>query len=95
MIPFPYNASVNDISSPIQFVDMSRYSDFFWDCEKPFLKTSIFSKNSSAYYEREQYEECTCCVALNAEILRNLDPSIFKLSSNLEQMIQKYYNHGE
>jgi hypothetical protein len=95
VIPFPYSASVNDISSPIQFVDMSCYSDFFLDCEKPFLKKSIFSKNKDVDYTREQYEECTCCVALNSEVLRNIDPSIFKISSQLEQVVHKYYNHGK
>ncbi len=97
------NAMILPVPNPntVKFHDLSNYKDFFSDCNKSFWKTGTFGKssakcsNSNINNTLEVYNVGSYKVSLakSLEDLKNIDTSIFKLSSNCAKMLTKEYSN--
>jgi hypothetical protein len=104
ILPFPIRAD-SKLKEPIELIDLSKCADLIEKMDKAFpeLKWRSNVKSRSRFAGSSQSEgklavvkvgSYDCSVAKNLGDLRKIDETVFKVSSNVDEVLGKHYSSG-
>jgi hypothetical protein len=100
ILPFPVSSEMKD-AKILELVDLSNCDTLLEDLERAFpsvkdMPSFSFGSGSlgSRHLDVVQVGSYMCSIAANLKDLRNIDPKVFQLSTDIGKLLEKHYSDG-